>query len=178
VKRLAIALPFLIVLCSLGGCRNVGTQSAFMGGFSIASVIEANEQHLIAAHTVSSGTVSEPPVPFFQMDEVAIVQADATKVPAFMEAVRSDIEEALTGSGAEIVGRGGDHPEHIEKMLTSQGLETRGPSGDRQGQEVKLADIRGFSFRYRDGQADGAINVWGVRGEGTTLILIVLITES
>jgi hypothetical protein len=95
-----------------------------------------------------------------------------------MEAVRSDIELSLTSSGAKICGRGGDHPEHIEQALTRQGLEIRGPESDRQGQEGGSTGITGFSFRYSDGKADGAISVWGVRGEGTSLVLIVLITES
>jgi hypothetical protein len=95
-----------------------------------------------------------------------------------MEAVRSDIELSLTSSGAKICGRGGDHPEHTDQALTRQGLQIRGPESDRQGQEGGSTGITGFSFRYSDGKADGAISVWGVRGEGTSLVLIVLITES
>jgi hypothetical protein len=33
-------------------------------------------------------------------------------------------------------------------------------------------------LRYSDSQVDGIVNVWGVRGQGTGLILIALITES
>jgi hypothetical protein len=178
VKRWLIFSFVLIVVCGLSSCGDTGRESAFMAGFSIGSIIEANEQYLIAPHTVSGGAVSEPPVPFFQKHEEAIVQIDSSHFPTFMEAVRSDIESGLTSSGAKISGRGGDHPELIEQALTSQGLEIRGAESDRQGQEGGLADIAGFSFRYSDGKADGAINVWGVRGEGTRLVLIVLITES
>ena len=178
MKRLMILILFLIVLCGLGGCGRVSGESAFMAGFSIGPIIEANEQYLIAKHTLSGGAVSEPPVPFFQKHEEAIVQIDPSDIPAFIEAVRSDIELGLTRSGAKICGRGGDHPEHIEQALASQGLKIRGRTSDRQGQEGGPTDIAGFSFRYSDGQVDGAINVWGVRGEGTSLILIVLITES
>jgi hypothetical protein len=178
VKRWLIFSFVLAVVCGLGGCGDAGRESGFLTGFSIGSIIEANEQYLIAPHTVSGGVVSEPPVPFFQMHEEAIVQIDPSHVSAFMEVVRSSVERSLTSSGAKIVGRGGDHPEIIEQALASQGLAIREHTGDRQGQEGTLADIAGFSFRYSDGQADGAINVWGVRGEGTSLVLIVLITES
>ncbi|UCC61707.1 MAG: hypothetical protein JSV36_12990 [Anaerolineae bacterium] len=178
VKRLVILLCCLVLLPGLGGCESAGIESAFLTEFSIGSIIKANEQYLIAPHTVSSGTVSEPPVPFFQKHEEAIVQIDASRIEAFMEAVRSDIEQALTSSGAEIRGRGGDHPELIQQALASQGLEGRRREGARQGQASEAAGIAGFSFRYSDGNAEGAINVWGVRGQGTTLFLIVLITES
>jgi hypothetical protein len=177
VKRLVIFLSFLIVLCGLGGCGSVGSESAFMAGFSIGSIIEANEQYLIAKHTVSGGTVSEPPVPFFQKHEEATVQIDSSHIPAFMEAVRSDVELGLTSTGAKICGRGGDHPELIEQVLASQGREIRERGSDRQGQEGVSTDLVGFSFRYSDGPVVGAVNVRGVRGEGTRFVLIVLITE-
>jgi hypothetical protein len=155
MKRLAFFFTLLIVICGLGGCGNVGReapapQSAFSTSFSLGSVIEANEQYLIAGPRVSGGTESGPPAPFFQRHEEAIVQVDPTDVSTFMEAVRSDIEQALASSGATIHG------------------------GGIGGQ----ADIKHFSIRYREGEADGAINVWGVRGEGTSFTVIVLITES
>jgi hypothetical protein len=177
VKRWLVFSFVLAVVCSLSGCRDIGRESAFMTGFSIGSIIEANEQYLIAPHTVSSGVVSEPPVPFFQMHEEAIVQIDPSHVPAFMEVVRSSVERSLTGSGAKIVGRGGDHPKLIEQVHASQGLEIRERTSDRQGQDTP-SDIAGFSFRYSDGKVDGVIYVRGVRGEGTRLVLIVLIIES
>jgi hypothetical protein len=149
-----------------------------MAGFSIGPIVEANEQYLIARHTLSGGTVSEPPVPFFQMHEQAIVEIDPDQIPEFVEAVRSDVERSLAGSGAKIRGSGGDQPELIERARASQQAEISGRTSDRQGQEGGRTDIAGFSFRYSDGQVDGAINVWGVRGEGRRLVLIVLVTES
>jgi hypothetical protein len=178
VKRWVFLFSLLVVSCGLSGCGSIGRESAFMAGFSLGSIIEANDQFLIAKGTVSSGTVSEPPVPFFQKHEEAIVQIDSSHIPTFMEAVRSDIEISLTSSGAKICGRGGDHPEHIEQALASQGLKIRGRTSDRQGQEGRPTDIAGFSLRYSDGKVDGVVNAWGVRGKGTSLILIVLITES
>jgi len=161
MKRLTFFFTLLIMICGLNGCGNAGReipvpQSAFIAGFSLESIIEANEQYLIARHTVSSGTESVPPASFFQKHEEAIVQVDSTNISAFMEAIRSDIEQALTSSGAKIHGRGGDH----------------------QGPEGGPADIKYFSFRYSEGEADGVTNVWGVRGEGRSFSLIVLITES
>ncbi len=99
---------------------------------------------------------SSPPDSFFQKHENATIQVESTNVSEFMEAVRSDIEQALTSSGAKIGGGG----------------------TDRTGPEGGLADLEHFMFRYSEDEADGVINVWGVRGEGTSFNLIVLITES
>jgi hypothetical protein len=180
VKHRMIFFYVLVMACVLSGCGSVARESAFMVDFALASLIEANEQYLIAPHTVSGGTVSEPPAPFFQKHEEAIVQIDLSQIPAFMEAVRSDIESALTDSGAQITGSGGDQPEIIEQALAiaSEEAEIRSRQIDHQGREGSLANITGFSFRYTDGEIDGAINVWGVRGEGTSFVLIALITES
>jgi hypothetical protein len=155
MKRLPFFLTLLITICSLIGCGNAGraipaSPSAFAASFSLESIIEANERYLIAKHTLSSGTVSEPPTPFFQKHEEAIVQIDPTNVSAFIEAIRFDILETLTKSGTKI-----------------DGLGTGGQ-----------AEAEYFSYRYSEGEIDGVINVWGVRGEGTSFTLIVLIIES
>jgi hypothetical protein len=73
-----------------------------------------------------------------------------------MEVLQAGIERSLTDSGAKIVERG---------------------SG-RQGPGVSPTDIIEFNLRYSDGQVDGIVNVWGVRGQGTSLILIAILTES
>jgi hypothetical protein len=156
MKRLAFFFTLLIVICGLDGCGNASREqrSAFFSSFSIGSIVEENEQYLVAGSRISSGAEAGPAAPPFQKHEEMIVQVDTTNVFAFMEAVRSDIEQALTSSGATIHGRGNG------------------------GQEGGLADIEYFSFRYSEDEADGVINVWGVRGEGTSFNLIVLITES
>ncbi|UCC62502.1 MAG: hypothetical protein JSV36_17325 [Anaerolineae bacterium] len=60
----------------------------------------------------------------------------------------------------------------IEQTLTSNGATIQGGGfGDQ-------ADIKHFSVRYSEDETDGVINVWGVRGEGTSFTVIVLITES
>jgi hypothetical protein len=151
-----------------------------MGNFCLASLIGANEQYLIAPHTVSSGTVSEPPVPFFQKHEAAVVQVDSSQAPAFMEAVRSDIASDLARSGAQITGSGGDQPELVEQALATAGevAEIRSRQSDHQGRDGSPTGITGFSFRYTDGEIDGAVDVWGVPSQGTSFVLIALITES
>ncbi len=181
MKRLEFFFTLLIVICGLNGCVTIvrerpASQSAFIASFSIGSIIEANEQHLIARHTVSSGMVSISPESFFQKHEVAIVQVGSTNVSAFMEAVRSDIEQALTSNGAKIHGRGGDAV--CTPLPGAPTPKIHGRGGDHQGPEGGPADRAYFSFRYSEGEADGVINVWGVRGEGTSFSLIVLITES
>lgn len=156
MMRQVIVFTVLIAVCALGGCRSVARESDFMVGFSIGSIIEASEQFLITQESVSGGTVSGPAQPFFQRREEAIVQVEPSDNPAFMAAVQSDMEGALLNGGARIVGR----------------------EGGRQGPGVSPGEIAEFSLRYRDGSIDGVVNVWGVRGQETRLILIVLITES
>lgn len=176
-------LTLLIIATALVGCGDVDRQgpqspSAFMESFTIGSIIEANEQYLVAKHTVSSGTLSEPPSSFFQMHEQAIVDVDPAQVSPFMQAVRLDIEQALADSGAEIVGLGGDHPEELERVLAEQGITRDARAEDRPSRPGAPTEGTYFSFRYSVGATQGAINVWGVRGQETSYTVIVLITES
>lgn len=164
MRRVIFLVAVLVVLASLGGCGNADgkerpSESAFMASFSLGPILEANEEHLIAKHISSGDSVSEPPVGFFQKHEVATVKVDESNASAFMEAVRSDIEQALASSGATIHGRG------------------RG-GNDGQGPEGELPNTDYYSLRYRQDRTEGAVNIWGVRGAGTNFVLIVLITES
>jgi hypothetical protein len=95
-----------------------------------------------------------------------------------MQAVRQDIEQALIDNGAEIVGIGGDHPEELERMLAEQGITRDTRAEERPVRPGAPTEGTYFTFRYSAGQAEGAINVWGVRGQGTNYTVIVLITES
>jgi hypothetical protein len=159
MKRLAFFFTLLIVICGLGGCGDAGgkEQSAFKASFSLGSIVEANAQVLADGPRVSSGTEVGPSEPFMQKHEEMIVHVDSTNGSSFMEAIRSSVEEALTSSGAKILGRSGDV--------------NQGPGDDP-------ADSTGFSLSYREDTIYGVVNVWGVRGEDTKFILIVLITES
>ena len=183
MKRFILPFALLSVLCALVGCGDARRgpsvpPSAFLADFSLGSIVEANERHLIAKQTVSSGMVSEPPLSFYQKHEIATVQIDPTQIDAFIEAVRSDIEEALMRTGAEITGLGGDHPREIEQALTRSGINPPRRGTDRPSPEDSPDDLKSFSFRYSEDKAHGVINVWGVRGQRTSLKLIVLITES
>lgn len=86
-------------------------------------------------------------------------RAVSSSVSTFMAAVISDIEQLLTGSGAQIrgLGRGGNNG--------------RGP-------ESTLSNVDYYSIRYRQDRTEGAVNVWGVSGGVDSFTLIVLITES
>lgn len=157
MRRLAIFFTLLLVSSTLYGCgitsgNDPASESAFFANFSLGSIIEANEAQLVSKGTLSSGAVSEPPTSFFRKEEVATIQIDPADIPGFMNSVRSDIDGALTNSGAIILGRGG-----------VVGLPV---------------DLQGFSVRYREDRSEGVINLWGVRGEGTTFYLIALIIKS
>jgi hypothetical protein len=129
-----------------------------LASFSLAPILEAQEQYLVARHTISGNTVSEPPTAFFQKHEEAFVQVDPTNASAFMAAVVTSIEQLLTSSGAEILGRG------------RGGNDGQGPGGT-------LANVDYYSFRYSQDNVEGVVNAWGVSGTDTGFTLIVLITE-
>jgi hypothetical protein len=90
---------------------------------------------------------------------VSYVGVEATKVSAFMEAVRVDIEQSLTGYGAQIAGCG------------RSGNDGEIPAG-------ALPNVDYFSIRYSLDETEGVINVWGVHDNGTHSVFLVLITES
>ena len=156
MRRWMIVLAILIAVCGLGGCGSAARESDFMVGFSLGAIIEANQQLLLTQESESGGIVSGPALPFFQRREEAVVQIKPSDIPTFMAAIQSDIENALNNSGFKIVGR----------------------DGGRQGPGVIPGEIVDFGLSYSDGSVDGMVNVWGVRGQETRLILIVLLTES
>lgn len=164
MKRSTVLFTLLIVIWNLGGCRNADgetrtSESTFLASFSLAPILEGNEQYLIARHTISGSGISEPPIAFFQKHEEASIQVDETNVSALMEAVRSDIEQLLASSGAQIVGRG------------RSGNDGETPAG-------ALPNVDYFSLRYSQDETEGVINVWGVHDNGTHFVILVLITES
>jgi hypothetical protein len=164
MKRSTVLFTLLIVIWTLGGCGDAdggkgAAESTFLADFSLGPVLEANEQYLIAMHTISGGAVSEPPESFFQKHEEASIQVDETNVSALMEAVRSDIEQLLASSGAQIAGRG------------RGGNDGKTPAG-------ALPNVDYFSIRYSVDETEGVINVWGVHDNGTHFVFLVLITES
>ena len=157
VRILIVAMTTL----GLGSCGFIGTdinsgeispdQSKFKQDFSIGPIIEAHQELLIGGPRALSGMEAGPREPFIQSQEYITVGVDRNNASVLMQAIQSDIQDALITSGATILGGGGDfQPESIAY----------------------------FSHSYREGKFYGVINIWGIRGEGTTLIIIVEITES
>jgi hypothetical protein len=122
----------------------------FKDNFTIGTIVEDNEQYLIpGSRELFSNEYGTSGKPFTQKQEEIALQIDPSDLSAFIAAIQSGIDEAITTNGASIIGRG------------SAGL--TGTS---------------FSVQYRENEVYGIINVWGVRGEGTNFFLIVSITES
>ena len=151
MKKTVFVFTMFIVVFILVGCGGASpSQSTFKTNFSLGSIVEANQQYLLDETRVTSGSEVGPRELFTQQHEEMIIQIDSTNISAFMEALRMEIEQELVSNTARVVGR------------ESNGLE----------------NLEYFSFNYSEGPIYGIINVWGVRGEGTTFTLIMLITES
>ncbi len=149
MQKSILVLVLLILSASLSGCGSeVPSQSTFKENFTIGVIIEDNAQYLIPGSHELHGSEYGPPEPFTQKQEEIVFQIEPADLPVFLTAIRSGIDEAIINSGASIVGRG-----------SGGGTDTS------------------FSIQYRANEAYGVINVWGIRGEGTTYTLIVLITE-
>jgi len=152
MKRTGFSIVLLVLIVFMSGCGIVVSTTAspsnVMKSVSLEALISANQGDLISQADLSSTTVFEPGTDFFQKEEQAWLELDPTNISAFMGAVRSEIEGSIASSEAEIIGTGGG-----------------------------LDDGSSFSIRYREDGVDGVINVWGVRGEGNSFTLILLITE-
>jgi hypothetical protein len=158
------ALLFTVVLTALGlvSCGIVSRQtsrgqSTFKENFSIGPVVEAHKELLLEGPRKLSGTEFGPREPFTQYQEEMTVQIDPVNINALMEAIKFDIEEAITSGGAEILGQGG---------------------GASPGSENNPDGVTNFSFSYSEDDFYGVIHVWGVRGDCTNFHIIALITES
>lgn len=156
MKRAVFLFILFIVSINITGCVSASnkkptSESAFMSGFEIGSIIEASQDYLVSGSSrpVWSDAVAAPPSSFFQKHQEAVIDVDPSEVSAFMQAIKFDIHQALTDSGAEVLGSG------------AGGIGTSY-----------------FSFHYSLDESNGVINVWGMQGEGMSFTLIVLITES
>ncbi len=162
MKRIARLLVFVITAFGLVGCGIVGRntssgerlpdQSKFKENFSIGAIIETHQELLIEGPRALSGMEAGPREPFVQRQEHMTIQIDHDNITALMNSIQSDVEESLSTSGAIIVGTGGT--------------------------DAQADPIAYFSYNYREGPFYGVVNVWGIRGEETALIIIVQITES
>jgi hypothetical protein len=127
-------------------------QSKFKENFSIGTIIEDHQELLIDGPRTLSGMEAGPREPFVQRQEHMAIQIDHDNITALMNSIQSDVEEFLSNSGATIVGTGGS--------------------------DAYADPIAYFSYNYREGPFYGVVNVWGIRGEETDLIIIAQITES
>ena len=157
MSKLSYIFMTIIAFSGLAGCGSVGDEtpaslSAFKESFALASIVEANEGYLLPGPRVLSGTEAGPREPFIQSQEAMTIQVDPTNISPFMEAIISDINEAITSSGAEYLGWGG-------------------------GFSPDPSAMKHFSISYGEDGLYGVINVWGIPGEGTNYHLITLITE-
>ena len=123
----------------------------FKQNFSLGNLLEEHHELLLDGPRESRGMEVGPREPFMQIQEEMVIQVDPDNAVALLELIQSDIEEMISSSGATIVGIG--------------------------NWEIQPESTAYFSYSYSEGSIFGVINLWGVRGEGNTLVLIVQITE-
>ena len=157
MKRLVLAFILLSMACGISGCRStkVEKRSTFYSAFSLVEIVAGHEELLLPASRSLSGTEAGPAAPPYQKHEETILQIEAANVSGFMQAVKADIAQAIIDSGARIEGQGGS----FQDPASAQ------------------AGIDYISYRYSQGEVNGIINLYGVRGEGANYILIVVLTE-
>ena len=151
MKHLTMVILIFIIAIILAGCESEDPEPSreFFSNFTIGEIIAENEAYLLESSRVLSGGSVGPPEPFVQRNEEISVQIEAANIPSFMQAVKSDIEKAVTDSGAQLQGYGTGSIESLEY----------------------------FSLAYSQDESYGTIHVWGVPGEGTEFKIIVLLTE-
>lgn len=157
MKRITSLITIIITILGFTSCGIVNKetpqdQSNFKQNYSIGSLIEAHQDLLMEGPRTLSGYEAGPPEPFIQGQEEMILQVDSSNMPLLLEALQSDIIEALSSSEATIQGSSGS--------------------------DLKPDPVAHFSYSYREGPFYGVVNIWGLQGEGNTLIIISEITES
>jgi hypothetical protein len=155
ITKIALIISIiLLTACQAMEEQKTDTQSAFKGSFSLASLVEKNQGLLLPGSSwTASGTESGHFEPFTQSQEESVLQVDSAHTQALWEALQAGIQDEITRQGGEIVGSGESHSDQANE-----------PSH--------------FSYSYQEGQFFGVINLWGVRGEGDTFVVITQITES
>ena len=162
MKRFHFLIIIAFVIMFLTGCRSNASEPTreFYTNFSIGKIVEDNETYLLEGAIDSSGTLlpgsrvligseSGPPEPFIQRYEEISFYIDKENQEAFLSAVKLDVQQAITDSGAIVEGYG-------------QG------GGD---------DTDYFSFDYTHDQIFGTIHVWAVNSPDSRMNIIVLLTE-
>lgn len=157
MKRVDFLFILVVVLCGISGCQrgvNHQMRSVFYSTFSLGEIVTRHEKFLLPESRSLSGTEAGPATSPYQKHEEMTVQIDPANIPSFMEAVKTDLQKALLDSNARIEGQGGSFQDP-----------TGGP-------------IDFISYRYSDVETRGIVNLYGVRGEGTSYIIIVIVTEN
>ena len=162
MKRFHFQIIIVFVIMFLMGCRSNASEPTreFYTNFSIGKIVENNETYLLEGAIDSSGALlpgsrvligseSGPPEPFIQRYEEISFQINENGQEEFVSAVKMDIQQAITDSGAVVEGYG-------------QG-----------GGE----DTDYFSFDYTHDQIYGTIHVWAVNSPDSRMNIIVLLTE-
>ncbi len=159
MKRFVLVLSLFCLVCGISGCASPAEKqgrSTFYTTFSLGEIVARHDQFLLPESRDLSSTEAGPDAPPYQKHEEMTVQIDRADVPKFMEVIKRDINQAILDSDAKITGQGGNFQD---------------PTG---GQAI----MDYISFRYSQDQTKGIINLYGVRGEGTTYTIIVIITEN
>jgi hypothetical protein len=162
MKKIVFIVLVSITIFGLVGCGMVSReisreetspeQSTFKQNYSIGPIIKANQELLLEGPLALSGSEAGPREPFIQSQEEMVVQEDSANTSPLLVAIQSETEEAIRSSGATIVGSS--------------------------GRDIEPDPIAHFSYSYSEGPFYGVINIWGLQGEGNTLIILSEITES
>ena len=151
MERTYVLIVIVITVLLSTGCMSVTDQPKreFYENFSIGDIVSENEDFLLPGSRVLNGSGAGPPEPFIQRYEEISFYIDQTNQEAFFSAVKTDIQQAITESGAIVEGYG-------------QG------GGD---------DTDYFSYDYSHNQIYGTIHVWAVNSPDSRMNIIVLLTE-
>jgi hypothetical protein len=162
MKRFFFSIILFFGILLLTGCGSNANEPSreFYTNFSIGEVVENHKTFLLDSAIDTSGALlpgsrvligseSGPPEPFIQRYEEISFLIDPVNQGAFLSAVKADVQQTITDSGATVQGYG------------------QGGSDD--------TDY--FSFDYSHDQIYGTIHVWAVNGPDSRMNIIVLLTE-
>jgi hypothetical protein len=152
-QLLIFAFIFLgLASCGIASQKRSQQQSTFKQNYSIGLFIEKHQDLLMEGSRALSGMETGPNEPFIQSNEYTTFQIASDNTSALMEALRTDIVETINVNGATIVGSSGS--------------------------DSQADPVAHFSYSYKEAPFYGVVNVWGIRGEGSTFTIISQITES
>jgi hypothetical protein len=116
-------LALLSLSAGLFSCTNAApVRSTFKANFSLEAIVEASQRHLLEQARVSGGAEVGSQEQFSQRHEKMTVRVEPDNIPAFMEAIRSGIEQALFENDARIIGSEISSSEHFSFSYNENGL--------------------------------------------------------